>query len=68
MQANGSENIAKAYAKAAKELRRHPLRVYNKDRLLEVSGFGPATSNVALFTADRMSSTFRLAYRKFCST
>ena len=47
MQATGSENLAKAYAKAAKELSRHPLRVYSKDRLLEVSGFGPATSSVS---------------------
>ena len=42
----GSENMAKAYARGAKELRRHPLRVYNKDTLLAITGFGQATVNV----------------------
>jgi len=43
----GTDNLHKAYAMAAKELRRHPLRVYNKDRLLEVKAIGPATANVS---------------------
>lgn len=46
MQAEGSDNISKAFARAAKEVRRHPLRLYNKDRLMEVNGFGPATVSV----------------------
>lgn len=47
MQAEGNDNIAKAYSRAAKEVRRHPLRIYNKDRLLAVNGFGPATTSVS---------------------
>ena len=45
--------MAKAYARGAKELRRHPLRVYNKDTLLAITGFGQATVNV-------LSSSFPL--------
>ena len=46
MQSHGSENIAKAYGRAAKAVRQHPLRIYSKERLLQVHGFGPATSSV----------------------
>lgn len=43
MQAAGSDNISKAYNRAAKEVRRYPLLIYDKDRLQAVNGFGPAT-------------------------
>ena len=47
MQAEGNENIAKAYGRGAKQVRQHSMRIYNKDRLLKVNGFGPATTNVS---------------------
>ena len=49
MQAEGNENIAKAYGRGAKQVRQHSMRIYNKDRLLKVNGFGPATTNVSAF-------------------
>ena len=49
MQAEGNENIAKAYGRGAKQVRQHSMRIYNKDRLLKVNGFGPATTNVSSF-------------------
>ena len=42
----GTENLYKAFSRAAKELKRHPLRVHSKERLLEVKGIGPNVANV----------------------
>ena len=42
----GTENLYKAFGRAAKELKRHPLRVHSKERLLEVKGIGPNVASV----------------------